>query len=435
MSGQPIGRYPASIIDRDIDPTWQAAMSDARVAVTMASPLFAYAMVQCDMHWTHELATAGATMQNGKGVLYFNPTFFMEKLNNTKQRAFVILHEVEHVFLQHIGRQVEMNYHAELWNYAADYYINLSCNGTYTNERGSIEYDTHRYQRFMERPSIGLYKECYLGMSADEIYFKLLEENDNDPDKAVQSCGEGSGEGQTKLDDIGAEPLSGTDKMAANRIMSGAVASASGTKSIGDSEGDIVKAIRDLFTPKISWVDKLDLIVSSASKEMTTYNRLSRRTQPGDRIFFPSNIGNSMNIVFGVDTSGSMSDNDLKEAASEILGVVDEFDDWSVDLVTCDTGYHVIGHYSSEEEDSFDDISLDWIGGGGTDMKAIVEYAAQRVSDGDEINACIIVTDGFIPPIPTDSFGDDTKYIFVVTSNGNHELEVAGAEVIFMNQH
>lgn len=434
MSAISVSRYPEAISETEVELKWRQAFSNARMAVSFATPLFAHALFQCDIRWTRDLPTAAATVQQNKNVIYLNPEFTTQVLENDKQVAFVLLHEVLHIFLMHIGRQTDMSYNGQLWNIATDYCINLICSGAYLGEDGRVSY-AGKYQTYMERPADLLYDEKFIGMSSDEIYWKLIEEADGDVEKAIDQNGGGymgDGDSQVTLDEVSSDQLDNAQQNRTKRTVSTAIASTENSNGIGENEGDIVRSLRDMFKPKISWKEQLQSLVAASQKEYTTYSRLSRRSNPIDGIVFPSMDGEKINVVFGVDTSGSMGEDDLKEAASELYGILDQFEGWEVDLISCDTRAHLIGEYSSENQDEFSDISLEWTGGGGTRMAPLFDYASDKADLGDEVNACIIITDGHIPEREVDGLVD-FRTIFVVTTGGNNTLAVENAEVIFMD--
>lgn len=404
---------------------WSDKLSTAKIGVTMASPLTAYLLYQCEYLFTRDVPYAAATVWGGKNIVFFNPDYLM-KISN-KEAAFVLLHEVDHIFLLHIGRQVDMGYNPQLWNIATDYFINLHGSGAY--EKGdTVEYDP-RFTTYLERPSFALYREDFIGMSSDEIYHALLEENDGDVQEALKAHGGGEpGEGSGVLDEVSDAKLDPAAESRNKRAVSAAIAKATREKSIGAGEQAFVQYLSDLLSPKIHWADQLSTVIHSSTKERKTYNRLSRRST-GD-IFFPSTDGKHVKVVFGIDSSGSMGEDELREAGSELVGIIEQFESWEVDLVTCDVAAHLIGRYSSE-----DSPDIDWkiVGGGGTDLQSIADYAYDlEDEEGEELTACIIVTDGFIPPIKIDH-SSDLPIVIVVTSGGNESLEMPDAKIILMS--
>jgi predicted metal-dependent peptidase len=97
-------------------------------------------------------------------------------------------------------------------------------------------------------------------------------------------------------------------------------------------------------------------------------------------------------ILFMIDTSGSMSDKMITAAYSEVKGAIDQFDGklrgW---LGFFDAAIVEPKEFSSEEEFRI----IRPAGGGGTDFQIIFEYVATRMSKTPA--SIIILTDGFCP--------------------------------------
>ena len=98
-------------------------------------------------------------------------------------------------------------------------------------------------------------------------------------------------------------------------------------------------------------------------------------------------------ILFMIDTSGSMSDDMLIAAYSEVKGAIDQFDGrlhgW---LGFFDAAIIEPVPFGSEEELRM----IKPAGGGGTDFQIIFEYVAQHMAD--RLPASIVIlTDGYAP--------------------------------------
>lgn len=436
-------RIPAEIPSSEIPPEWRQTLSDAKCAIVLCTPLLAYIMYQCEYIWTEEVPTAGALPHNGKNLIFVNPTFWIKTLKNAQERAFVLLHEISHIYLEHCGRQVDNSYNPQLWNIAADYNINITCSGVYKDEHGSV-HQGERYARFVKRPELCLYDERFIGMSADAIYHQLIEENDNSVQKALEAHGmampdengepqggSGNANGQMPLDEVSSVGPGKDQKMKNRHSASAAVASASQTNGVGDAEGDLIKQLRDIAKPKVDWRDELANSIMSSTKERPTYNRLSRRTS-GD-VKFPSLTGHKVKGVFGVDSSGSMGEKDYADAAGELSGLLDQFEAWELDLVTCDTRAHHIGRYASEDGDDFTSIELEFRGGGGTIMQGMADFAQEVEDEEGDIAFCIILTDGYLMEDDLKGLNDEITHIVVVTSNGNKNYANEEVRVIHMD--
>lgn len=101
---------------------------------------------------------------NGKYIKY-NSAFF-DTLNEG-QKNFVIMHEVLHILLFHWLRKRDFN--PQLWNVACDYIVNDMLNKMNFREVGIK----------LERPPKGCFLNYLGNSSAEDIYYKLLENNQN----------------------------------------------------------------------------------------------------------------------------------------------------------------------------------------------------------------------------------------------------------------
>lgn len=422
------GGFLPSVDDNPTEVSKQNLIT-TRVDLVRLFPFMSFLIMSSTYFFSKDIPTMCATTIGGNKI-YVNEDFL--NTLTRKERAFVIAHEILHIFLEHVGRATERAYHPKLWNVAADFMIN-----SFLKELENTS---------IEMPKMGLYDEKYKGMSADEIYHKLLEENDNDPDKAAGEYGggdpsddmDGDGGGGSPwdkddntprpFDHIGREPMSESEKVENHQKISASLAQSNidAIKAMGKGYADLIRQLESLVESVIPWQSVLREFITSNSKNRYTYDRVSRKTYHGG-VVFPTMTGDDVNLVFGVDTSGSMSEKDLTEAMSELHSICEEFDNWCVDLVSCDTHAHSIGEYFSEEGDDFTTIDKGLIGGGGTDMTPIVEYSNEK--DENIPSVCVIVTDGYIPEIEEI---DEIPVICIVTNDGNQDLELENAVVISM---
>lgn len=435
---QSLTYFPSIIPDNDVKSEWMQEMSKCRTMIAVASPMLTYMAFRCRFRWTHDemIQTAAAMPWNGENHLFFNPKFFMDDgLKSSEERAFVVLHEVLHIMLEHVGRATDQGYDRQLWNIATDYVINLTCAGAYKDENGDVKY-AERYSKYLHVPKGCLFDERFIGMSSDEVYHLLLDENDQDAQKAIESVtgqpGE-DGEGQQALD--GVADVQPTKEEVGNnrRAASAGVATAEQQNGIGENEGNLVRTIAGMSKPVVCWEDELQEAVQHSTKERSTYSRLSRRQGLGG-VVFPSQTGQRINGVFGFDSSGSMCESDYADVAGELSGILDSFEAWDLTVLSCDTKAYVIGEYSSDDDDDISTMTIEAKGLGGTILVPLVEYANDQLDEGEEINFCIIVTDGGFHESDLDPyFSDELKNIVVVTRGGNTNLQLENAKVIYMD--
>jgi len=410
-----------------IKPEWTEVLSVCKLHITFATPMFGFLMMRCKFKYSLDFPyVAGAAVTATENLIVINPLMFFndEVLKGANERAFVMLHEILHIFLAHGERCAEGGLDPMLWNQATDYNINLTANGTYRDENGNVAYNPN-YQKYLSKPDWVLYDESFIGLSSNEIY-DLLKQHGS------AKCNGGEIVDEVIPSDISSENVQ--QQISKNTVsMKAAVDFAKQSKSVGVNEGDIVKYIEEMAKPKVSWNEYLSDMVVSSLKERPTYSKYSRRN--GGSVVFPTYVGQKANIVFGIDTSGSMM---YKEAymrcAAELYGIIEQFEGWELELVTCDTRLHKLGKYSSEDGDEFSNIELTFTGGGGTELSPIAQYAQELIDDGEDVSINVIMTDGYIPidvfddALPT--FG--VKNVVVVVEGGNRDFAIKNGDVIFM---
>lgn len=158
-------------------------------------------------------------------------------------------------------------------------------------------------------------------------------------------------------------------------------------KHPGSVPGSLVEQLKGILRPQPDPWDALrSAVVSSVASpiggRMSTYRRLSKK-QPADCSRLRGWISTSARAVVIVDTSGSMGDRETKEKA---LGVIAQGLKRlrSVKVVCADTRIR-------SRMDVKDIQNFRWVGGGGTDMAAVL----QDVDKTDKPDSIVLITDGY----------------------------------------
>lgn len=150
-------------------------------------------------------------------------------------------------------------------------------------------------------------------------------------------------------------------------------------------------AADQLRPPRVDWRARLRRLaqaaVSRAGAADYTYSRPSRRDAGASRGYVsPGLHAPQVEVAVVVDTSGSMTEDDLRDALSEVVGVVQAVGA-RVQVAACDaqaTRFRPVRRV--------EDVRL--IGGGGTDMRVGITAAARL---RPRPAACIVLTDGDTP--------------------------------------
>lgn len=437
---------------------YQDELREVKIRISLASIMFSYTLSKVELFLAEDIngsgSPAAAIVHGNRNIICFTKDGWEKFCTTTQERAFILVHELYHIFFQHHGRRVDMNYHPLIWNYATDYYINLKASGVYSDYDGRRKED-ERYAKHFHLPKAGgLYDEKYLGMSCDDIYDSLVEDmkNNDDPDAqpidmsgytgGYGSCDDPSklGENGSYSDVIGDGGTETHRRENQQTLASAATASKMSMDSsqlAGSVEGDMVRMVEGMMKPVIPWQDKFQNAIRSKVKVRTSYNKWNKMSAVADEggIIFPSYMGEKVNLVYGIDSSGSMSEECHLEAKSELFGIISSLDGWRVTALCCDTELHEMGTYSNEDGDAWEDIPFQVRGLGGTILSPILDKTEELMeTESDEINATVIVTDGYFDGEELDQriaqIGDSMEVIVVVVRGGDKSFTLQNAEVI-----
>lgn len=304
---------------------------------------------------------------NGRDVQYGRK--FISELTEAQLEGLV-LHEAFHVMYKHLTVWQHLyRENADLANRACDYVINLQ-----------IVDAGH------ELPPGGCISERFRGMDSLQVYRILKEEQGN----------EGGGSGAPGFDEhdwesaqeMDAEERETLAKEIDRALREGAIL-------MGRHGDKRPRELGELLAPQIDWREVLREFVTSHVKgnDYSTWKRPNRRHMHAD-IYLPTQVSDTMgHIVVGVDTSGSIGNDELNAALSEIQSIAQDAQPERLDLLYWD--YNVAGHETYDEQNMADLVrSTKPAGGGGTRVGAAFEYVDGR---GWKPQCAVIITDGYTP--------------------------------------
>ena len=156
----------------------------------------------------------------------------------------------------------------------------------------------------------------------------------------------------------------------------------------------VQRLLKEIRTPQTNWRSVLNEFVQA---EITDYSFSPPDKRFADSGFFLPDFNEKeehiQDVLFMIDTSGSMSDDMVTAAYSEVKGAIDQHNGhlrgW---LGFFDAA--IIEPQEFADESEFRIIKP--AGGGGTDFQIIFEYVAQHMQD--KLPAVIIImTDGYAP--------------------------------------
>jgi predicted metal-dependent peptidase len=305
--------------------------------------------------------------------LIVNPDFF--KTLTVPQRVFVLAHEVLHGILQHMSRSKLYKDRGigpdfKPWNHqranvAMDYIIN-----DMLKEAGvgslppSVLHDTN----------IATQDDIW-----DEIYPKVPEPPEGD------SGGHGG------FDDH-LDPDPGTPQPSDQDVKRGIASARQAAKARGDMPGNIDRMMGEILEPKLSWKELLRSAITNAlGYDESTWSRPSRRRLAiAPHVYMPGTTGlSSGSVAIVIDTSGSISPEELNLFMSEVAGILDDARPQECFVYWTDSKVAGV----DEVKDPMELEELSPKGGGGTNMPAAYPVIAEHQYTDDL--TCVVLTDGY----------------------------------------
>jgi predicted metal-dependent peptidase len=127
--------------------------------------------------------------------------------------------------------------------------------------------------------------------------------------------------------------------------------------------------IKDLTEPVMNWRELLQQQIESTVKSDFTWARPSRRGWHMDAVMPGMKPGEQIDVVIGIDTSGSITDTDLKIFLSEIKGIMEAYDEYRIHVIGWDTEVHNSEVFTSDNIANIEEFEPG--GGGGTDPHCV----------------------------------------------------------------
>jgi len=362
---------------------------------------------------------------------------FMSKLSDEEINA-IVLHENLHVALRHLVHNRDLfKEDTTLANMAADYVVNGIIDGL-------------KDKKLCKLPAGALIKPEYANLSMREIYRLLKRDKKNNESKSGKTCQNGtpqqgqgqsqpqqgqSQEGQSQPQDpaeyggFDEHDVSGpADRESLNEINEAVDrALREGAMLAGRLGIALPRAISDSLEPVVDWrAELMDFVVSAiAGKDEFSWRRYNRRVI--DAVLLPTMVSETIGeVVVAIDTSGSISSDDLGLFATELASICDMVNPDRVRVLWWGTS--VVGEQIFEG--NYTDLRslLKPKGGGGTRVSSVSEYIAKNSISAD---AVIVFTDGFVESDVQWSIPHPT--LWLVTHVRNFAAP-AGGKVVPFNQ-
>jgi len=348
---------------------------DAKLKVSRAvtnlafnQPFFGSCLMQLILKEDDDVPTM---CTNGREIRWGR--IFVDTLSEEDVR-FVLAHEVMHVILKHC--QPWKGKDPQLCNIAMDYVINeqLELSGFRCIEGGLID----RKGRFT-------------GMAWEQVY-RILEDIKNDQetpktdefsDGEKEKLKEQMGRNEPSHIEPGGEVTDAEKAEAADKIDDMIIRAATQQEmsNKGDVPAGMRERIKEVRTAQIPWQEQLQTMVKCKYPEDFSYSRPNRR-HIGSGLYLPTMVGEEAgNIVIAVDTSGSVSQAELKAFVGEVNAIINDIKPHKVYLMSADCQVAEVKEF--DRDHYFTDFGA--VGGGGTAFWPVFNYIEEHELEVDQL--------------------------------------------------
>ena len=358
-----------------------------RVRMLIKHPFFGTLATRLKLVEAEWLPTAAV---DGKHF-YYNCDFF--RTLTPEEIDFVVGHEVFHCVYDHCGEGGRLFDFAEekrdpkLWNIAADYKVN----------QATVE------ARIGTMPKSALYDRKYYKSYTEEIYADLMKQKEEQGkdfsdvstlDEHMMGDGNNAGEGMEN-DPTGRKgpiKISKEEAKAIKDQMKQAVLKAAQNAGAGNLPGDIKRIIKDMTEPKMDWREHLNLSMQSTLKSDFTWMRQSRKSRSLG-IYLPGTDNDyQVDAAIGLDVSGSIDEQMLKDFMGEVYGIMQQFQDFRLRVWTFDTQVYTESFKEFTPMNAEEIKEYEIIGCGGTDFMCNWHFMEENDINPDKF---IMFTDGY----------------------------------------
>lgn len=329
-------------------------------------------LVEADPKWCRTTATDARSF-------YYNRDYI--KALSFEQTKFILAHEALHCALSHFARREHRNKHR--WDLACDFAINplLTADG-------------------LKPAPDALILDAYRDMTAEEIYPCIQENTDEqtmdqhlyDQDDKTQGTRRqgggqgGGGEGQTDGGGSHGEPdsqaggapqpppLSAPERESLSKQWQQRFASAAQqAMQAGKLSGSIARMVDHLLQPQLPWRMLLAHYMTQTARDDYSFAHPSRRE--GTAIL-PGMRSQYIDLIVALDTSGSISDEEIREFLSEVNAIKGQVGA-RITLHACDEKLAQDGPWTFEP---WQEVALPEKiqGGGGTRFTPLFEWAENQ---------------------------------------------------------
>jgi predicted metal-dependent peptidase len=423
----------SSFISKDESPEGEyeaIRLSKARTSLFLDMPFFGYILGNLEIYPTSDPNIPSYACDTRR--IYINPSFTADK--KKEQLMGMLMHLVVHLIMQHGKRSGIRN--EDIWSLSTDIATRLIVDDAreklgnskvlkskLSKNQNRFDFDPSILDKFWVIEQTSTIPDLLKYESADAV-FKVLSDYAN----SLEGIQEPSDEEEKKdrkdkinwrskidpeimdevheysgidnpcgfgyamdvfLDNTSDEVQSLEDNRFTGIIRNGLMG-----RDIGNLPSSMKTMINDLVNPKIPWYTLLAQYIQKAVISDWKWIRPNKRLVGLD-INLPSTIRENLNVIVAVDTSGSISNEELIKFTSETHSILSNMASVRMTIIDCDAKVQNV--VEIENGQSIDGSKLPWegrpwTGRGGTSFVPVFNYVEEQ---GINPELLIYFTDGY----------------------------------------
>ncbi len=361
-----------------------------------SEPFYGLFCIGLNKKISKDIPTAGVG-PNGIGVeLVVNPEFFESLSDN--HRTGLLKHELLHISFGHIATR-DRYPNKKLANIAMDIEINQYIDPNFLPP-GGLTLDTFPELNLPTRAGTKVYYDT-LEDAANQGNCSALNQLLNEMDGESQYCHKE----WENFDELPEAERKMIEKQIEHQLKETADSTEKRCGNLPGELADLIKRLRHVEPAKFDWRGYLRRFVGNSS---VVYTKKLRRkynkrysSNPGLKIKFKNHI------CVGIDTSGSVNNDELKEFVNELCHM--HKTGHKITVVQCDTGIRSIEDFNPNKD-------FEVKGRGGTSFQPVVDH----YNDHGRYTALIYLTDG--EAYKPDNCPKNTLWVHSSVSRINNEL-------------
>lgn len=364
----------------------------------LKEPFYGMFLIMLNKVWTDKVPTAGVGRNGINYQLYINPEFW-DKLTDL-QRIGLLKHELLHIGFFHVTDFDHLTDH-DVRNVAMDIEINQYIDKAWLPEGGCFLEDMNK--------QLGL--DMKKKMGTKYYYDEIMKVKDQVSEAMKQYLKDTHG-GWEEFEDMDEATQKLVQKQTEHILKEVAEQTKKSTGSIPGEFQELLDRINSKEPPKFDWRGYLRRF---AGASMEIYTKKLRR-KPNKR--FEDNPGLKIkkrrHILVAVDTSGSVSKNELHEFFQEIHHI--HKTGCEVTVIQCDTSIKAVEKFKPN-------MDLKIKGRGGTSFDPVIEYYNEHRGS---YSCLVYLTDGEASA-PEKARG---KMLWVLSSKSKRNENLIGPQIV-----